>query len=180
MDDFVQNILPFILIGLVVVGVVVYAVLLNKKVNRVKKKEAASELKDRRTSIKVSRVCGFIPPQFRTFFDALRVAMPSNYIILPNIAVELLFRRQNRQELQLEGQYVSFGVFTTSFAPILLVELNDYSKATEAVFDLSDSIKDLIRNIGIPVMEYDIRDNYNIDDLRRAIAKAMNPLFQNK
>jgi hypothetical protein len=180
MDDFTQNILPIIIIAIVAVGVIVYAVLLNKKVNRVKKKEAASELKNQRTSIKVSRVSGFIPHQFRTFFDALRAAMPSNYIILPNIAVELLFRRQNRKDLKLEGQYVSFGVFTTAFAPVLLIELDDYSTATEAVFDLSDSIKELIRNIGVPIMEYDIRDHYDIDDLRRAIAKAMNPLFAGK
>lgn len=172
-----EEILPYLIIAAVVAICLLYVFLLHKKVNRGERAVAERDLSTRRRSIKVSRVSGFIPFQNREFYESLKTAMPSNYIILPNIAVELLFRRINRDEIELEGQYVSFGVFTTSFEPVLVIQLNDYSVAPDIVFRIPDSVKDLIRSIGIPVMEHDIRDHYNIDDLRRSIAKAMNPLY---
>ena len=176
MDDILPIVIA-VVIALVIIG---YGIWLNKKLNSGVRDVASSELDERRRSIKVSRVAGFIPDKYRAFYDVLKVAMPSNYVILPNIAAELLFQRANRKELQLEGQYISFCVFTNSFSPVLVIQLNDYSVATDAVFVLPDKIKELIRSLGIPVMEHDIRDQYNIDELRRCIAKAMNPLYSDK
>ena len=179
MDDF-QEVLPIIIVVVIAMAILIYVVLLNRGLNREVREVAVSDLGERRQSIKVSRVAGFIPIKYRDFYAALKAAMPTNYIILPNIAVELLFQRNNRKELKLEGQYVSFGIFSTEFTPVLVIQLNDYSTATDLVFHVKDNIKDLIRNIGIPIMEHDIRDNYNIDELRRAIAKVMNPLYSDK
>ena len=179
MDNF-QDVLPIIIVVVIALAILLYVILLNKGINREVKDVEKNDLNERRQSIKVSRVAGFIPIKFRAFYEALKVAMPANYIILPNIAVELLFQRNNRKELKLEGQYVSFGIFTITFTPVLVIQLNDYSVAADTVFNIKDNIKDLIRNLGIPVMDYEIRDNYNIDDLRRAIAKVMNPLYSDK
>jgi len=174
-----KDFLP-IIIAVAVIAIVLYVVLLNRRMNNSTRKIAQKDVDDRRKSIKVSRVSGFIPYQCRAFFDALRAAMPDNYIVLPNIAVELLFRRINRKELELEGQYASFCVFNKGFVPVLVIQLNDYSVATDIVFQIPNSVKELIRSMGIPVMEYDIRDSYNIDELRRSIARAMNPLYTDK
>ena len=178
--DNLKEFLPYIIIALIAIVIIIYVVFLSKKLNSGARELAEIELEDRRRSIKVSRVSGFIPYQYRAFFEALKAAMPADYIILPNIAVELLFRRVNRKDLKLEGHYVAFGIFTTTFTPVLVIDLKDYSAATDIVFKLSESEKNLIRSMGIYIMEYEIRDTYNIDDLRRAIAKSMNPLYSDK
>jgi hypothetical protein len=156
----------------------VYAVLLNKRLNSEKRSAKNSEVDERRRSMKVSRVTSFMPPKYSAFYEVLRTAMPANYVIMPNVAIELLFQRAYRPEIQMVGQYADFCIFTEKFVPALVIELRDYSTATDTVFHMDDKVRDIIRGCGIAVMEYDVRDTYSIDDLRRTIAKAMNPLFR--
>lgn len=172
-----MDILVIVIVVVIVIALALYGIFLSKQLNSGVRDTTTSELAERRQSIKVSPVHGFIPPKLVAFYDVLKAAMPSHYIILPNIAMELLFQRANRKELQLAGQYVSFVAFTKAFAPVLAIQANDFSEATDSVFVATEEEKALVRGLGIPFMEYPIRDNYNIDDLRRAIAKAMNPLF---
>jgi len=176
----IPDVVAIIIIVAIVAAIAVYVVFLFKRLNRGVRDVEDSELSERRKSMKVARVAGFMPQKYRAFYDILKTAMPAHYIILPNIAVELLFQRANRKELQLEGQYASFCVFNQSFVPILVIQLRDFSDAADMVFLLSDTVKELVKSLGIPVMEHEIRDHYNIDDLRRNIAKAMNPLFTEK
>jgi len=166
-----------IIIAVIVGAVAIYLVLLSKGLNSGVRDLAESELGERRKSIKVSRVSGFMPSKYRAFYEVLKVAMPSHYVILPNIAIELLFTSSNRKELQLEGQYVSFCVFTKDFKPILVIDLKDFSDASNLVFSLTDTEKELIQNLGLPILEHEVRDHYSVDELRRSIAKAMNPLY---
>lgn len=175
-----ESILPIIIVVAIVIAIIIYLYLLNKGLNSGQGDSKNIELEERRASIKVSRVSGFMPDKYRTFYEVLKKAMPSNYIILPNIAVELLFQRAHRKDLQLEGQYVSYCVFTSEFAPVLVISLNDFSDISDVVFRLTASEKRLIQASGIAVLEYNVRDNYSIDDLRRSIAKTMNPLYLDK
>ena len=177
MEELLNTYLPILAIAAIVIVIVIYAVILNKKLNSDKKDVKQSELDERRRSVKVNKVSGFIPPKISAFYEVLKVAMPAQYVILPNIAIELLFQRANRKDLCLTGQYATFCIFTAKFAPVLVIELVDYSVATDAVFIIPPKIKEMLRNSGIPVLEYAIRDTYSIDDLRMTISKAMNPLL---
>lgn len=172
-----SDIITYIIIAAIVIVVGAYAFLLNRKINSAKSDLRMSELEERRKSVKVNKVVGFIPPKIITFHNVLKSAMPSNYIIIPNAAIELLFQRANRKDLALEGTYATFCVLTANFAPVLVIELVDYSGVTDSVFKIPQNIKELLIHTGIPVMQYEIRDSYSIDDLRRKIAKAMNPLY---
>jgi|GEM_PF-1895452 len=174
-----ESILPVIIIAAIVVAILVYLFFLNNTLNNKKDNIRDMELEERRGSIKVSRVTGFMPPKYREFYMALKTAMPDKYKILPNIAIELLFQRANRRELKLEGYYASFCVFTRDFSPVLVIALNDFTEVGDRNFRISPSQKKLIMNSGIPVLEYEVRDNYSIDELRRTIAQALNPLFVN-
>ena len=177
MKELIETYLPIVIIVAIAIAIIIYAVILNGKLNSDKGDVRRSELDERRRSVKVNKVSGYIPPKISAFYDVLKVAMPSHYIILPNIAIELLFQRANRKDLCLTGQYATFCIFTARFAPVLVIELVDYSVATDTVFIIPPKIKEMLRNSGIPVMEYSIRDSYSIDDLRVTISKAMNPLL---
>lgn len=172
-----QDFLLILIVIAIVAGILIYLYLLNKSLNGTKNSAKNMELEERRGSIKVTCVSGFMPYKYRLFFETLKKAMPANYIILPNIAIELLFQRAYRKELQLEGEYLSFCVFNTDFVPILAISLTDFTDVSDTVFRLTESQKKLIQSAGIPVMEYEIRDSYSIDELRRSLAKAMNPLY---
>ena len=172
-----ENILPIVIIVAIVLLVLIYAFFLYKRLNGEKRDDIKRIVDERRTNVRASRVSAFIPPKVRAFYNALRSAMPPNYIIMPNIAVELLFKRTTRRDLAVVGQYATVAIFTDRFAPVLIINLRDFSATSDATFLLPDRVKDMLRTAGIPIMEYDIRDNYSIDDLRKTVARTMNPLL---
>lgn len=174
------NILPIILIVAVVVGIIIYAVILSTRINRREQTDLTpEELEDRRRAIKGARIkLAFFDSKNTDFYNALKIALPRNYVIFPRVAVELLFYHINRADLRLKGQYIGFCVFTDKLAPVLAIDLIDTTLAGESTLPLKSSTKDIIRSSGLPVLEYAMRDVYSIDDLRKSIAKAMNPLFE--
>ena len=178
LDCFMGGVFPIIAMVAVIAGIVIYAVVLSVRINRDRRDISAEELEDRRRAAKGARLkLKFFDSKNIAFYDALKRALPSNYIVFPRVAVELLFERLQRAELRLQGQYMDFCVFTDKFVPVLAVELRDHSMVSESTVGMKNSTKETIRNSGLPVLEYGMRDVYSTDDLRRAIAQKMNPLF---
>ncbi|MDR0383818.1 MAG: DUF2726 domain-containing protein [Christensenellaceae bacterium] len=111
------------------------------------------------------------------FYDVLKAALPSNYIILPNVPIEKLFEIYKRSELLMKGQYADFVIFDASYKPLLVIDLFDMSVLNlEAVNKIKSISKSVMRSSGIVVFDFKLGDHYDIDDLRRQIANAMNPL----
>ena len=75
------------------------------------------------------------------------------------------------------GQYADFVVFTPTMMPILVIDLFDMSIVNlDRVNKIKNVSKEILRNSGIPVLDYQYTDNCDIDDLRRRIATLLNPL----
>ena len=183
MEEILSVVLPIVIIVAIVVAIVFYAIFLNKRIaqddryyNHKNDFEDQSSLAATH-AMRGYRVTGYIPHKINAFYEVLKIAMPPNYIIIPNVAIELLFKRTNRRDLRLSGQYCDICIFTENFAPVMVIDLNDFTTATDSTFDIPERTRELLRNCGISVLEYDIRDAYSIDDLRRSIAKTMNPLL---
>ena len=75
------------------------------------------------------------------------------------------------------GQYADFVVFTPALMPVLVIDLYDMSIINlDRVNRIKTVSKEILRNSGIPVLDYQYTDNCNIDELRRKIANLLNPL----
>jgi hypothetical protein len=119
----------------------------------------------------------YMSTKFLKFNEALKQALPSNFIAMPHVPIEKLFESSKQNELQMRGQYADFAVFSNSFMPILIIDLFDMSIVNlDTVNKVKNISKDVLRNSGIAVLDYKLKDTYNIDELRRTIANAMNPL----
>ncbi len=111
------------------------------------------------------------------FYNALKQALPSNFIIYPNVAVEKLLDTTSRLGLQLQGQYADFVVFSPSRMPILIIDLFDMSIINlDEVNKVKRITKTIMKNSGVPVLDLKYSDTYNIDELRQIIANILNPL----
>ena len=114
------------------------------------------------------------------FYNALRKALPEKYIIYVNVPIEKLFEQSKRASLQMLGQYADFVVFTPALMPVLVIDLFDMSIINlDRVNRIRTASKDILRNSGIPVLDYQYTDTCNIDELRRKIANLLNPLGNN-
>lgn len=183
MEEVLAIVVPIVIIVAIIVAIIMYAIFLNKRIAKDDRYyNHKNDFEDNSDNSPVNtargyRVTGFIPHKISAFYEVLKIAMPPNYIIVPNVAVELLFKRTNRRDLKLAGQYCDICIFTANFAPVMIIDLNDYTTAVDSTFTIPERTRELLRDCGISVLEYDIRDAYSIDDLRRSIAKTMNPLL---
>ena len=126
---------------------------------------------------KSAPVVAFLDPIAINFYKALKQALPEKYLICVNVPIEKLFDASKRAALQMKGQYADFVVFTPALMPVLVVDLFDMSIINlDRVNKIKNTSKQILRNSGIPVLDYQYVDNCNIDELRRKIANLLNPL----
>ncbi|MBO4823660.1 MAG: DUF2726 domain-containing protein [Clostridia bacterium] len=142
-----------------------------------RKQRTAAKVNKPRNVIKSAPVVPYYDSITLSFYEALRKALPEKYIIYVNVPIEKLFEQSKRESLHMLGQYADYVVFTPSLMPVLVVDLYDMSIINlDRVNRIKAVSKEILRNSGIPVLDYQYNENCNIDELRRKIANLLNPL----
>lgn len=169
--DVLRNFIFPALVVAIIAGLYAWAL----RYHRLKRAEA--KIKTPKTMPKSAPIIPYYDSITLSFYEALRKALPEKYIIYVNVPVEKLFDPSVRESLHMSGQYADFVVFTPNLMPILVVDLFDMSIINlDRVNRIKTVSKDILRNSGIPVLDYQYTDNCNIDELRRKIANLLNPL----
>lgn len=126
---------------------------------------------------KSAPITPYMDSMLLNFYRALKQALPDKYIIYVHVPIEKLFDASRRNELNMKGQYADMVVFTPELMPLLVIDLFDMSIINlDRVNKIKTVSKGILRNSGIPVLDYRCNDSYNIDELRRLIANLLNPL----
>ena len=170
MDFIVKNVLPMLAI-VMVAGIYIWFL------RSMRERKNKPVVKETSTLPKSAPVVPYFDSILADFYRALRQALPEKYIIYVNVPIEKLFEFSKRANLQMVGQYADFVVFTPSLMPVLVVDLFDMSVVDlNRVNRIKNVSKAILRNSGIPVLDYQYTENCNIDELRRKIADLLNPL----
>lgn len=170
MEVITQFVLP--ILGIVIIAGL-YIWFLRSRRNQQKN----SEVKIQRVLPKSAPVVPYIESILVSFHKALKQALPEKYIIYVNVPIEKLFDPTKRESLHMVGQYADFVIFTPALMPVLVIDLFDMSIINlDRVNRIKNVSKEILRNSGIPVLDYQYTDNCNIDELRRKIANLLNPL----
>ncbi|MBR4418994.1 MAG: DUF2726 domain-containing protein [Clostridia bacterium] len=170
MEFIVKFVLPMLAIVLVA-GIYIW--FLNSR----KADKSKCEIKQTCVLPKSAPVVPYFESILQTFYQALKQALPEKYIIYVNVPIEKLFEPSKRANLKMAGQYADYVIFTPSWMPILVIDLFDMSIVNlDRVNKIKNVSKEILRNSGIPVLDYQYTDNCDIGDLRRKIANVLNPL----
>ncbi len=170
MEFFIYNVIPALVI-ILVAGLYIWFLRSRRK------EQVKHDIKEPRILPKSAPVVPYYESILVTFHKALKEALPEKYIIYVNVPIEKLFDASKRESLHMVGQYADFVIFTPSLMPVLVIDLFDMSIINlDRVNKIKNVSKEIIRNSGIPVLDYQYTDNCNIDELRRKIANLLNPL----
>ena len=170
MDDFLFNFFLPCLIIAIIAGLYIWFLRYRRKHRPIKAEKVKQVLP------KSAPIVPYYDSVLANFHQALKQALPEKYIIY-NVPIEKLFDQTRRASLQMEGQYADFVIFTPQLMPVLVIDLFDMSIINlDRVNRIKNVSKEILRNSGIPVLDYQYTDNCNIDELRRKIAILLNPL----
>lgn len=174
MEVIIQVILPLLAIG-VVAGLYIWFLVSQRR--RTESAAQPGKVAAPKQLPKSAPVIPYMEPVALNFFTALKQALPAKFIIYVNVPIEKLFEASRREALCMKGQYADFVIFTPDLMPVLVIDLFDMSIINlDRVNKIKNVSKEILRNSGIPVLDYRCTDTYNIDTLRRAIADLLNPL----
>jgi hypothetical protein len=125
---------------------------------------------------KSALIVKFLDEKVHKFYTTLLKALPSDYIVIPNVPIEKLFEVSQRNDLRMKGQYADIVIFSSGYMPLLVIDLFDMSIIDLGTVNKVKNIsKDVLRNSGVAVLDIKLSNSYNIDEIRRVIANAINP-----
>lgn len=170
MDFLINFVLPLIIVG-TLTGLYVWFLRSRRKMR------TTAKVSTPRSLPKSAPIVPYFGSITASFYQALKTALPEKYIVYVNVPIEKLFEQSKRESLHMLGQYADFVIFTPELMPVLVIDLYDMSIINlDRVNRIKNVSKEILRNSGVPVLDYQYTDNCNIDELRRKIADLLNPL----
>ncbi len=169
--NFVNTILPIIIVLLAVVGAIIIAYIMQKRLGSHSDKILA---KNGKVQVKLKK--NYCTEFEMKFLEALHKALPRDCISFPNVGVSRLVEPKDNliDYKSVLNKFVDVCVFLRKdMQPILVIDLYQSSPVAQQMKRFDDSINKVLKEVKIPVMHKMIEDEYNIEDLRIELLNAM-------
>ena len=109
-------------------------------------------------------------PIEKQFFAAIKDRVGENYIVLPQVNLATVIKKQGDFKFQNElYRNIDFGIFDRDYNILLLIEINDESHNDYSRRERDSKIKNLIASAGIPLVTFHTKFGVN----REYIAKRV-------
>lgn len=172
LSTFTEVIMPliFLVIGLVSCFFIYRAV--KKKFN--KPVDAALQ---RNTTPQVKLKESYCTEKEMIFLNALHKALPRECISFPNVGVSKLIEPKGNlvDYKSVMDKYVDICIFLRKgMKPILVIDLFEASPVAQQLKKFDENVLSILKEVKIPVLHKQIEAEYNIEELKIQILKAMN------
>ena len=172
LSTFTEVILPLIIlvIGLISCFFIYRAV--KKKFN--KPVDAALQ---RNTTPQVKLKESYCTEKEMIFLNALHKALPRECISFPNVGVSKLIEPKGNlvDYKSVMDKYVDICIFLRKgMKPILVIDLFEASPVAQQLKKIDENVLSILKEVKIPVLHKQIEAEYNIEELKIQILKAMN------
>ena len=174
MELFLEVILPIVAGVAFVIALFFYARFIYKRA----RKRDGELVQNPKKVIRGVKVRGFLNQRLRFFLATLEKALPSHFIIIPNVNAEMLFAPEIRCDIRFDDAYCDFVIFDKEYNPILVIDMAEPTIGRRATGHLCADAVRMLGDINLPILTVEMRDNYDIGELRLNIAQKMNPLLR--
>lgn len=172
LSTFTEVILPliFLVIGLVSCFFIYRAV--KKKFNK-----PVDVALQRNTTPQVKLKESYCTEKEMIFLNALHKALPRECISFPNVGVSKLIEPKGNlvDYKSVMDKYVDICIFLRKgMKPILVIDLFEASPVAQQLKKFDENVLSILKEVKIPVLHKQIETEYNIEELKIQILKAMN------
>lgn len=101
----------------------------------------------------------------KKFYEAIKKAVPENYILLPQVNLATIIRRVDEHIYQNElYRNIDFAIFNSDYIPLLLIEINDDTHNEFERRERDKKVKEICQCAQLPIIafwtEYGINEEY--------------------
>lgn len=111
------------------------------------------------------------------FLEALHKALPRDFISFPHVGVSKLIEPKNNMidYRSIQDKYVDICVFLRKdMRPILVIDLFEPSPVAQQLKTFDKFTSNVLKAVKIPVMQMQIKNNYNSEDLLMDVLNNLN------
>ena len=106
------------------------------------------------------------------FYNAIKNAINDSYILLPQINLASIIERKDEHKYQSElYRNIDFAIFDNTYAPILLIEINDKTHNEKKRVARDIKVKEICQSAGLPLITFWTNYGVNQDYINKRIAE---------
>ncbi|MBQ2864461.1 MAG: DUF2726 domain-containing protein [Clostridia bacterium] len=118
----------------------------------------------------------YLKPEEVSFLKSLTKVLPAEFVAYPKVGVDNLVQPKNDKVLYntILSQYIDVCVFLrTTMEPILAIDLFSASPVEQQMKKLHPNVIKAMQTVKIPLIQYQISEEYNLIELRTKVIEAM-------
>lgn len=118
----------------------------------------------------------YLKPEEVSFLKSLTKVLPAEFVAYPKVGVDNLVQPKNDKVLYntILSQYIDVCVFLrTTMEPILAIDLFSASPVEQQMKKLHPNVIKAMQTVKIPLIQYQIAEEYNLIELRTKVIEAM-------
>lgn len=118
----------------------------------------------------------YLKPEEVSFLKSLAKVLPAEFVAYPKVGVDNLVQPKNDKVLYntILSQYIDVCVFLrTTMEPILAIDLFSASPVEQQMKKLHPNVIKAMQTVKIPLIQYQIAEEYNLIELRTKVIEAM-------
>lgn len=172
LSTFTEVILPLIILVIGLVSCFFIYRAIKKKFNK-----PVDTAIQRNTTPQVKLKESYCTEKEMIFLNALHKALPRECISFPNVGVSKLIEPKGNlvDYKSVMDKYVDICIFLRKgMKPILVIDLFEASPVAQQLKKFDENVLSVLKEVKIPVLHKQIEAEYNIEELKIQILKAMN------
>ncbi len=110
------------------------------------------------------------------FLKNLYNVLPAEFVAFPHVGVDNLVKPKGDKVLYntILSQYIDIAIFLkATMEPVLAIDLYSPSPVAQALKQTHPNVKKALQTVGIPLMEYQLSEEYDLMELKAKVFDAL-------
>ena len=174
-----DNAIPFIVFGVLILIAVLIFVIMTKGKKKALKSKKQKNISDVDTKKSMALKIPFLNGPESNFLRNFQSILPDEYVVYPKISMEKLVVPYNNKEFYDIVKYkkLDFVVFLKrNMQPVVVIDLHDRTGVQKSIEEDDKFLAAALRNVGLPVVDYEVRQEYEPAELLGKFLDALDPI----
>ena len=176
LNSTLESLVPvFIVAGFLILAIVIFLLMTRKK----KKGSRIKHMSDIDTSKSMGLRIPFLNSAENNFLYNFQSILPGEYVVYPKVSMQQLIVPFNNLNFYnaVKDRVIDYVVFMKkNMQPVVIIDLHDRSGVQKSIEEDDKYLGMALRNVGLPIVDYEIRQEYEPAELLGRFLDALDPV----
>lgn len=171
-----EKFIPVIILLVFLILAVIIFVIITKK-NTVNEKRVKTKEIDTQKSMQLK--VPFLNSMENNFLYNFQKILPDEYVVYPKVSIKQVILPYNNKTFfdYIHNRTLDYVVFLRkNMQPVVVIDIHDRTGVQKSIADDDKYLGEALRNVKLPVVDYEVRQDYEPAELLRKFLDALDPV----